>query len=146
MTTPTRSRGRRAAVPAAETETVSTPAADVAESENSQESNVSETAVAESPTESQTESTDGPRRGRKPMDEAERQKRATFRACESAAKLLKENGFEVTYPEGWENPEAERLRESAKRALDALRAAGIDPATVTGESASLTGESATESA
>lgn len=124
MATPTR-RGRRAATP--ETETV-------------QESTVTET-PSETPSETDqltekaesTESgaTEERKPGRKPMDEAERQKRATYRACVKAKELLEENGFKVTEPEGWEDPEAERLRENARRALEALQKAGIDPASVT---------------
>lgn len=91
-----------------------------------------ETAVAEteSQTETSTENAPANKPGRKPMNPAERERRATYRACEAAAKLLRENGFEVKAPEVWENPDTDRLRESAKRALEALQAAGIDPSSL----------------
>lgn len=117
MATSTRGRRNRPAEP---TETV-------------QETTVSTTteapAVDLSGQSEATEGTETPeksRPGRKPMDQAEREKRATYRACEKAVTLLEENGFAVTKPANWEDPEAERLRENAKRALAELAKAGID--------------------
>lgn len=70
--------------------------------------------------------------GRKPMDEAERQARHTYRACAMAADLLRNHGFTVTEPDGWKNPDEDRLKLAAERAIAALRKAGIDPGAVLG--------------
>ena len=131
MPTPssTRTRGRRpaAVVTPVETDTVE-PVIEPVGTDTQENPNVStETATAEA---TETGSVVANKPGRKPMDQAERQKRATYRACEGAAKLLKDNGFSVEYPSTWENPEADRLRASAKRAIEALEAAGIDPSTL----------------
>lgn len=106
-----------------------TPAIEPATVESQENPNVS-TETAENVEATEAGSVVANKPGRKPMDQAERQRRATYRACEAAAKLLKDNGFTVEYPSTWENPEADRLRESAKRALEALQAAGIDPSTL----------------
>lgn len=76
----------------------------------------------------QADESDTPARryGRAPMSDLERQKRLNFRACTKAADLLIDHGFTVTAPEGWEDPEVERKRANAKRALEELRAAGVD--------------------
>lgn len=101
----------------------------VQESNNVNENTEANTEVA-SPENPAPNGTERARPGRKPMDEATRQRRATYRACEAARKLLEDNGFTVTEPDGWENPETDRLKDAANRALEALRAAGIDPATL----------------
>jgi hypothetical protein len=118
-------------VPASEeTETVEPAVGPVVESPQ-EDSNMSVTeAETTENAETAEPATEAAKPGRKPMDPAERQKRATYRACVAAQKLLTENGFSVTQPEGWEDPEADRLRESAKRAIEALKAAGIDPSTI----------------
>jgi hypothetical protein len=126
MSTPTRGRRSRAASVEPTTETVQeTPVTEATEADSS---TLNVDTDAETVVDGQPEAK---RPGRKPMDEAERQKRATFRACQKATELLREHGFKVAEPEGWEDPESERLRAAAVRALDALRAAGIDPTTVT---------------
>ena len=125
MATSTRSRGRRGVTAPESVETESTEENTVSVTEAETTEN------AETPTDSAQENpTEGKKRGRKPMDEAERQRRATFRACEAAVKLLRENGFTVEHPAGWENPENARKVEAAQRALQALRDAGIDPSDV----------------
>lgn len=57
---------------------------------------------------------------------AKRSALADHRKAEEAVELLRSKGFTVTYPERWEHPDVQTRRDQARKAVEALRAAGVD--------------------
>lgn len=96
--------------------------------------------VEDSATEKTETKPDG-RRGRNPHEAIEaRSRNATYRKAEQSARELRALGWTVAPPSDWVSPEVAKARETYEKAQAALRALGIDPASVSLPPATVDGE------